>query len=172
MLNRVRQFTRKYKMEGLLLAVTAIFLFIQRPDLTSVLLIVLSYIILVLLLNETFLIRAVRIGIGDIKKEYLYSVLTLIFVILLLIWNFSYEAIIFLILFVAFALYDWDSRIIATGALVSLASCPILLITKQDAIAEQMAVYAYYFLVMTVVLQIIEYKRHPEVYKEDKNEEK
>jgi len=35
-----------------------------------------------------------------------------------------------------------------------------------------MAVYAYFFLVMTVVLQIVEYKRHPELYNESDNEEK
>mgnify|MGYP001619711074 CR=1 FL=1 len=52
-------------------------------------------------------------------------------------------------------------RVIAAGALVSLASCPFLLIVGEDSFAEQMAVYAYYFLVMTVVLQIIEFKRSP-----------
>ena len=75
-------------------------------------------------------------------------------------------------LFLAFALYDWDNRVIGVMALLCLAICPFLLEFKKDVLAEQVAVYAYFFLVMVVVLQIIEYKRHPEVYKEDKNEEK
>ena len=60
-------------------------------------------------------------------------------------------------------LYQWDSRLVAGGALISLISSLILLVAKQDALAEQMAVYAFYLLAMTVVLQIIEFKRHPEV---------
>jgi hypothetical protein len=70
-------------------------------------------------------------------------------------------------LFLAFALYELDNRVIGVLALISLATCPFLLQFKQDALAEQMAVYAYFFLVMTVVLQIIEFKRHPELYKDE-----
>jgi len=53
--------------------------------------------------------------------------------------------------------YAWDSRIVAGVVLAFLISCPILLIFERENIAEQMAIYAYYFLVMTVVLQIKEY---------------
>ncbi len=73
-------------------------------------------------------------------------------------------------LFLAFALYDWDNRAIGVIALISLTSCPFLLSFKQDAMAETMAVYAYFLLVMTVALQIIEYKRHPELFKDDQSE--
>ncbi len=48
-----------------------------------------------------------------------------------------------------------------------MSSCLVLLVTKQDALAKQMTIYAYYFLAMTVVLQIIEYKRHPEEFKKE-----
>jgi len=48
------------------------------------------------------------------------------------------------------AFFLWD---------LSLASCPFLLSFKKDELAEKMAVYAYFFLVMTVVLQIVEYRR-------------
>ena len=41
-------------------------------------------------------------------------------------------------------------------ALFFLTLCPFLLIFKKDAIAEQSAVYAFYFLVISVVLMIFE----------------
>lgn len=41
-------------------------------------------------------------------------------------------------------------------ALFFLGLCPFLLVFKKDAIAEQSAIYAYYFLVISVVLMIIE----------------
>lgn len=82
------------------------------------------------------------------------------------LWGIS-SALLWL-LFLSFLVYEWENRIIAFFALISLASCPFLLSFKQDAMAETMAVYAYFFLVMTVVLQIIEYKRHPERFPEEK----
>lgn len=56
-------------------------------------------------------------------------------------------------------LFVVDSRIAAGLALLFLAACPILLIFKEDAFAETMAVYAYYFLIITVIGQIIEHIR-------------
>ena len=75
-------------------------------------------------------------------------------------------------LFLAFAFYDWDNRIIGVMALISLASCPFLLQFKQDTYAERMAVYAFFFLTMVVTLQLIEYKRHSELFKDNQDEEK
>jgi len=71
------------------------------------------------------------------------------------------------LLFLAFAFYDWDNRVIGVAALFALTSCPFLLQLKMDEWAETMAVYAYFFIVMTVVLQIIEYKRYPEQFKDN-----
>ena len=42
--------------------------------------------------------------------------------------------------------------------LVFLISCPVLLILKKDSIAETMAIYAYYFLVITVLTQFRQLK--------------
>lgn len=162
MLKRAYAYVRRYVLEEILFFVGGVFLFVQPLDVVSIFVISISYIFLVLILNDTFLRRGIKKGIQDIKKERQYGVLVLIFVALLLIWQVNTEAIFFLTLFGAFALYAWDSRVIATGALVSLSSCPVLLIAKQDALAEQMAVYAYYFLVMTVVLQILELRREGE----------
>jgi hypothetical protein len=74
-------------------------------------------------------------------------------------------------LFLVFLFCNWDSRVIASLALISLSSCPVLLQMKQDKIAEEMAVYAYFFLVMTVVLQIVEYIREGREEKKRKKEE-
>jgi len=172
MLERGIKFLRKYLLEEILLLTVAIFLLVQQLSLILSMSIVMFYILVVFLLNDTFISRGLRRFLKDIRKEYLYTALIVIFIALLSIWNFHFESVIFLTIFVAFAFYGWDSRIVATGALVSLASCPFLLIAKQDVLAEQMAVYAYYFLVITVILQIIEYKRHPELFKDDENEEK
>ena len=47
-----------------------------------------------------------------------------------------------------------DSRISIGSALVLLMACPFLLMFYYEALAENAAVYAYYFLVIGVVLQI------------------
>lgn len=65
-------------------------------------------------------------------------------------------------LFMMFLLYDWDDRVIGSAALASLVSCPILLALKKEAAAETMAVWAFFFLTMTVALQIVSLRRHPE----------
>jgi len=52
-------------------------------------------------------------------------------------------------------LWGLSSRIAAAGALLFLAGCPVLLILKNDALAEIFAVYAYYLLVVTVLQEIV-----------------
>jgi len=81
------------------------------------------------------------------------------------LWGLS-SALLWL-LFLLFLVYEWENRIIAFLALISLTTCPFLLHFKKDKLAETMAVYAFFFLVMTVVLQIVEYKRHPEKFPEE-----
>jgi len=103
---------------------------------------------------------------NDILEKKYYSIL-LILLFAVLIFKVSLTAGIFWLIFLSFLIYDWDSRITASLALLFLISCPILLSLKKDAIAELMAVYTYYFLVITVILQIVEYKRHPEEYSDD-----
>jgi hypothetical protein len=94
------------------------------------------------------------------KKLQTISLIAILF--LFINWELSYEAIILWMLFFSFLFYGWESRIIAGLALLFLLSCPFLLAYKESDLAEQMAVYAYYFLVMTVTLQIADLKRAPE----------
>lgn len=56
-------------------------------------------------------------------------------------------------------IWKWTSRISAFLALMLLVSEPFLLALKKDAMAETLAVYAFYFLVITVVQKIISLKR-------------
>jgi len=56
-------------------------------------------------------------------------------------------------------LFVLDGRWSAAAALLLLASCPVLLILKKDPWAESVAIYAYYFLVITVLTQIRELRR-------------
>lgn len=153
---------KKYKLEEILALLLIIFFYLQPYSTQVITYTFAMYMMVILLLNKTFLREWLKKVIIDLRKEYLYSILILIVFVLLAIWRFDREAISFIILFLSFALYNWDSRVVAGGALVSLASCPILLILKQDSVAEQMAIYAYYFLAITVILQIIEYVRNPE----------
>lgn len=73
-------------------------------------------------------------------------------------------------LFLVFLFCAWDNRVIAFIALMFLCSCPVLLEMKQDKTAEEMAVYAYFFLVMVVVLQIFEYWREGRTEKKERKE--
>ena len=56
-------------------------------------------------------------------------------------------------------LYILDSRWSAGVALLYLASCPVLLFLDRGALAESAAVYAFYFLVITVLTQLQELRR-------------
>jgi hypothetical protein len=56
-------------------------------------------------------------------------------------------------------LFIYNSRISAGIALAFLVFCPILLLFKKEGLAEDAAIYAYYFLIITVLTQIRELKR-------------
>jgi hypothetical protein len=109
-------------------------------------------------LSATPLKRGFAIFWNDIRRKWLRGLIVLVLASgAFYLWGIS-SALLWL-LFLLFLVYEWENRIIAVLALLSLASCPVLLSLKKDDLAETMAVYAYFFLVMTVVLQIVEYKR-------------
>jgi len=96
---------------------------------------------------------------GVTRKDYLKFVLILLILVYVLFKEI--DPINFLILGYALVsiLFVVESRISASITLLFLIFCPILLIMKKESLAEQMAIYAYYFLVITVVVQIREYLR-------------
>lgn len=91
------------------------------------------------------------------SKRYLTILLLIVFG--LIAWRFSWESAILWVVFLAFLIYRWESRILAGAALVFLAICPFYLYYQYNDIAEQMAIYAYLFLVMFIVLEIIDFVR-------------
>jgi len=95
------------------------------------------------------------------KNKIRGFVLVILAVVIFL--NFNLTASLNWLIFLAFLFYGWESRIVAGGALIFLITCPILLAFHQDALAETMAVQAYLFLTMTVILQVVELKRKKEV---------
>jgi len=99
------------------------------------------------------IIKALKRGKRDIINKKIYTAL-LVIILGLLVWKFSLESAILWTIFLAFLFYGWEDRILAGIALAFLVSCPIFLIAERKVIAEQAAIYAYYFLVMTVALQI------------------
>jgi hypothetical protein len=53
----------------------------------------------------------------------------------------------------------FSTKILVLGALTLLISIPLLLIFEEDILAEEMAVYVYYLLVSTVIVEIVGYIR-------------
>lgn len=113
---------------------------------------VLSYI-------QTYSVTPLLKVINDVRSEPLRGILILILIALLAIWGIQMSSLIFILIFLAFLLYSWNSRIVAFGILVSLISCLLLLAMNEKGSSEQMAMYTYFFFVITVALQITEYWR-------------
>ena len=79
---------------------------------------------------------------------------------------FSIELAFLAFIFSAVVFYDFkvDSRFLILPGLLVLGYIPFLLIAKQNPLAENAAVYVYYFLVVGVVMQIFESFRKKENY--------
>ena len=95
-----------------------------------------------------------------------YKTLVVIFIFWFLEWRWGFEASFFISIFFLFLLFHWDYRILIAFALLFLLSCPFYLIFEKQFRAEQMAIYAYYFLFIGTVLALIEH------WKESRNEER
>ncbi len=150
------------KLHFILLAIILILLLIWDIRIEYIVLSAIFYIISLFVLDNKFTGKIFKIIKRSVMSRKLQTVLLVIALILMVMWKQDVETIILWMLFLSFLLYEWENRIIAGLALISLASCPFLLIYEKEDLAEIMAIYAYYFLVMTVVLQIAELKRHPE----------
>jgi hypothetical protein len=72
-------------------------------------------------------------------------------------WN-IFEIAIFCV-FIYIILHPVESRYLAMPALFFLVLTPFFLIFKQEIIAEQLAIYCYYFLIMTVIMGIYEVRK-------------
>lgn len=94
------------------------------------------------------------------EKKYFVLGLLVIFIILDLVMGFA--AAISVALLIVFLVFRWSSTYILFPALVSLLVCPFLEIVKADSLAEQMAIYAYFFLIVALVIRFVEFARDKE----------
>ena len=87
-----------------------------------------------------------------VRTAIIFAILTTVFIfsenILLAFLVGTILAILFL---------GWDSRFFIGFALIFLIFCPFLLAFDKQAIAEKLAVYAYYLLVVGVIMQLIQH---------------
>lgn len=89
-----------------------------------------------------------------------------------LLWLFSdFVFAFFVSIFVIFVFYKFDSAIIGKAALLCLVGIPVLLYLKRDEAAEQLAVFTFFLLSITVILQIIELRRDSQDELEDELDE-
>lgn len=81
-------------------------------------------------------------------------------IVVFLLWVFvAPTTAFFWSVFLLWATWRLDARIIGAVALAFLVTIPALLYIGQDIRAEQLAVYVYFLLAITVVLEIIEMMR-------------
>lgn len=101
-----------------------------------------------------------------IGKMDLVKVITLILILLILILKYSDEEsrtlLIFFLYFLVALFYKLDPRYPILAAIGSLILSAILLVQKKEYLANKVAIYAYYFLVVGVLLNLIEYVREGE----------
>ena len=96
-----------------------------------------------------------RIGWKGIK------VVVLIFIFAIAYYFTYLTGAFFWTLFFTFLLFKIDSKYVGQAALICLVLLPFLLSVNKEAVAEQVAVYAFFLLTITVALQIAELKRNP-----------
>lgn len=114
--------------------------------------------------------KDIYLGVKAIAKKASFDdlikglVLLIFYVLFKLYMSMSLEGIFFLLFILALFIWKLDSRVSISFGLVALICCPILLILSNQQImltgeywAEKFAVYAYYFLVIGVIKQVVEY---------------
>ncbi len=74
----------------------------------------------------------------------------------------------FVALFFCFWRYRWEPRVPGALAIVCLIACPLLLAASLTDAATMSAVFAWYFLVITVALQLVGVERSVQVESLDK----
>lgn len=101
------------------------------------------------------------LGTQNIRNQVRIGFSILWLAVAFLIWN-NYDFSFFEMLILAYLglslVWRLDSRIAAVLALFLLIATPILLMLKNDDLAQISAIYAYYFLVVTVIGLVCELK--------------
>jgi hypothetical protein len=91
------------------------------------------------------------------RQSFLFfTLLTLALLTQIVVLRWGAEAVFFVTWLLLALTVRHDSRISAGVGLAFLATCPFLLIAEKDAVAEQAANYAYFFLAIGVLVQLEE----------------
>lgn len=107
------------------------------------------------------------------ENSLIISLFVLLFVVLIFRENIPEKShYLFLLYFIISLVHRLDSRYPIVAALTLLFFTAILLVQEKEDFANQIAIYAYYFLVIGVVLQLVEYVREGGEEKEIKVEER
>lgn len=96
------------------------------------------------------------------REQAVKALVVLAFLALLLKYRGSEEArvaIVFAFYLLAAAIYRIDSRYPLLAAIASLVIAALLVAQRREELANRVAIYAYYFLVVGVLLNIVEYVR-------------
>jgi len=98
-----------------------------------------------------------------IKKELIKKYITqkkidlailLVAFLLGIYFDWTIVGTIIFVIFIAIILKPIPGRILAIPALFCLSLTPVLLILEKEVRAEEFAIYAYYFLVMAVIMEV------------------
>lgn len=98
---------------------------------------------------------------GRLLSILFYSYLLLIIGMFLgvKVFPISWVFILFIVSAVVFYKFKIDPRFLIIPAIPLLALCPLLLIAGKDVLANSIAIYAFYFLIIGLSLQFIEMVR-------------
>lgn len=96
-----------------------------------------------------------RLNIKKLPKIKIPVLLVIIFCLML--WSTNLVAALLITLFFVFLQYKWDNEIITSLAIILLLISFILIIFAKLKLAESVAIYAFYFLLLTTILQISQF---------------
>ncbi len=124
-----------------------------------VLIIFCIYVTIVLSVNNTSTFQRLNKLISRMFSDSKSIAIVLLVIVLLYIWGISLWAIVLVVGFISSVLYQWSSKIFAISTALAFLACACLLIINLQTLAQTISVYAYCFLVMTIVIKLIENKR-------------
>ena len=98
-----------------------------------------------------------QIAQGSLGRSFLFfSLLILVVLMQRLVLGWGAETVFFVTWLLVALIVQHDARLSAVAGLALLAACPFLLIAEKEAVAEQAANYAYFFLAIGVLVQLEE----------------
>jgi hypothetical protein len=105
----------------------------------------------------------------QMKNNKAFIVFILLAIILGIFLNWGNIEILIFAIFIGIIIKPVSSRYLAIPALFFLALTPFLLIADREERAEEFAIYAYYFLIMAVIMGVYEVTRENRKKIEEKN---